>query len=171
MDCLVYLLGLACFSASGNQQAKQLLGKATNGDDFQISLQIFCTTLCKIFGKLVFKSAPLKACAFLPWQEQNGLLWGLHSPVLGALWISVKITIWNLEICHPSSWGEPCSLLLIPMDVVPWKATRPETSPILISRASPMGLKSKAVAAARCPSCSEEPKAVEHFAQCTMLES
>lgn len=85
MDCLVYLLGLACYSARGNQQEKELLVKAMKEDDFQISLQIFCATLHKIFGKLLLKSAPLKGCVFLPWQEQNGLLWSLHSPVLGAI--------------------------------------------------------------------------------------
>lgn len=66
MDCLVYLLGLACFSARGNQQEKELLVKALRGEDFQISLQIFHAALHKVFGKLLLKSAPLKGHVFLP---------------------------------------------------------------------------------------------------------
>lgn len=98
--------------------------------------------------------------AFLPWPEQNGLLWGLHSPVLDAIWITAEITIWNFAICHPSSQGELCSLL-IPMDMIPRKASRLETNYILISRASPVGLKSKAMASAHAPVALKNQK-LEH---------
>lgn len=144
MDCLVYLLGLSCCFARGNQQEKELLVKAMKRNDFQISLQIFCTALHKILGNLLLKSAPLKGCAFLPWDEWNGL--DIRRPPCGET-------------------QQPCSLLLIL--VVPWKATRTETSQVLMPRASPLWLKSKAVAAACFPnfSPSTKHKSTEHALQ------
>lgn len=74
MECLVYLLGLACFCARGRQQEKDLPVK---GGDFQISLQIFHTTLRKMFGKLLLKSTPLKDWCF---PSLTGAEW----PVVGS---------------------------------------------------------------------------------------
>lgn len=110
MDCLVYLLGLVCFSTRGNQQEKEFLVKAMKREGFQISLQIFCTALHKVSSKLLLKSTPLKG-SFLPWQQYNGLLWGLHSPGLSVGCILAEITI---EKWHPCSLGEPCNLFSIP---------------------------------------------------------
>lgn len=137
-------------------------------EDFQISLQIFCTALHKIFSKLLLKSTPPKGCSFLLWQQQNGLLWGLHSPGLSVGCILAEITIWNIENWHPCSLGEPCNIVLTPMDIEAQKATR--TSHILISRTFPRGLKSRAVAAAHCPSCSRESKAKAHRSSASSLE-
>lgn len=131
MDCLVYLLGLVCFSTRGNQQEKEFLVKAMKREGFQISLQIFCTALHKVSSKLLLKSTPLKG-SFLPWQQYNGLLWGLHSPGLSVGCILAEITI---EKWHPCSLGEPCNIVLNPMDTVAQKATR--TGRILTSRAFP----------------------------------
>lgn len=61
------LFAWAClFLCKEKSAGKKLLVKAMKGDDFQISLWIFHTTLHQIFGKLLLKSAPLKGCAFLP---------------------------------------------------------------------------------------------------------
>lgn len=54
------------------------------------------------------------------------------------------------------------------MDIEAQKATR--TSHILISRTFPRGLKSRAVAAAHCPSCSRESKAKAHRSSASSLE-
>lgn len=129
--CLGFLVALQ----GEISRKKELLVKAMKGNDFQISLQIFCTALHKVLGNLLLKSAPLTGCAFLPWDEQNGL-----------------------DIRHPlcGETQQPCSLLLIL--VVPRKATRTQTSQVLVPRASPLWLKSKELATACSPSFSPSTK-------------
>lgn len=60
--CLGFLVALQ----GEISRKKELLVKAMKGNDFQISLQIFCTALHEVLGNLLLKSAPLTGCAFLP---------------------------------------------------------------------------------------------------------